>query len=227
MHNIGYGMYIVSSNKGTLFNAQIANTVFQVTSQPPTVSVSINKQNLTHEFIEASLRFGVSILSEDTPLNFIGRFGFRSGRTEDKFKSLGFKKLASGCPVVLDNALGYLEARVINKLDCGTHTLFLGEVSESEILEAGKPMTYVYYHQIKRGSTPDTAPTFIKNEIIGKRDLSLRKYRCVICNYIYDPSLGDPAGGIVKGTPFDNLPDDWVCPVCGADKSQFALEKGG
>ncbi|NQT75384.1 MAG: flavin reductase, partial [Candidatus Omnitrophica bacterium] len=80
LHNVGYGMYVVASNKGDALNAQIANTLFQITSEPVTIAVSINKKNLTHEYIENSSRFTASILSEDAPLNFIGRFGFRSGR---------------------------------------------------------------------------------------------------------------------------------------------------
>ena len=158
LHNISYGVYIVSSNKGQRLNGQIANTVFQITSDPVTLAVSINKKNLTHEYIEASLRFAVSILSEETPLNFIGKFGFKSGRNEDKMKGVQVKVLASGCPVVLDNALGYLEARVVKKFDCGTHTLFLGEMSDSAVTTTGRPMTYDYYHQVKRGTTPETAP---------------------------------------------------------------------
>ena len=161
LHNIGYGMYIVSSNKGDRFNGQVANTVFQITSQPATIAVSINKDNLTHEYIENSNRFSVSVLSEEAPLNFIGKFGFRSGRNGDKFKDVRSKKLASGCPVVLDNAIAYLEVKVINKLDCGTHRLFMGEMTGSEVLKTGSPMTYAYYHQVKRGITPKTAPTFI------------------------------------------------------------------
>jgi flavin reductase (DIM6/NTAB) family NADH-FMN oxidoreductase RutF len=164
LHNIGYGMYIVSSNKGDLLNGQIANTVFQITSAPVTMAISINKKNLTHEYIESSKRFSISILAQETPLSFMGRFGFKSGRVEDKFKDTKFIKLGSGCPVVLENALCYLEAKVINQLDCGTHTLFLGQVTDSKILKIGKPMTYDYYHQVKRGATPDTAPTFIKKE---------------------------------------------------------------
>lgn len=165
LHNIGYGMYIVSSNKGEAINGQIANTVFQITSEPVTIAVSINKKNLTHEFIESSSRFSLSILLEDAPLSFIGRFGFRSGREEDKFKDIKFERLASGCPVVLDHSIGYLEAKVINKLDCGTHTLFIGEMTDSKVLRSGKPLTYDYYHQVKRGGTPNTAPTFIKGSV--------------------------------------------------------------
>lgn len=166
LHNIGYGMYIVGSNKGDLLNGQIANTVFQITSEPITIAVSINKKNLTHEYIEASKRFSVSILAEEAPLSFIGKLGFKSGRTEDKFKDIKFIKLSSGCPVVLENTLCYLEAKRINQFDCGTHTLFLGQVTDSKILKVGKPMTYDYYHQVKRGATPETAPTFIKKEVV-------------------------------------------------------------
>ena len=107
LQNISYGMFIVSSNKIDAFNAQIANTVFQITNDPVVIAVSINKKNLTHEFITSSLQFGVSILSEETPLNFIGNFGFKSGRDTNKFKDINFKILSSGCPVVLDNAISY------------------------------------------------------------------------------------------------------------------------
>ena len=167
LHNIGYGMYIVSSFKEAKLNAQIANTVFQITSDPPTIAISINKKNLTHEFIEASLVFTVSILEEATPLKFIGKFGFRSGRTEDKFKDTRFERLSSGCPVVTECTLAYLEAKVIKKLDCLTHTLFLGQIVDSKIITQGKPMTYSYYHEVKRGTTPSNAPTFIKGETRG------------------------------------------------------------
>jgi flavin reductase (DIM6/NTAB) family NADH-FMN oxidoreductase RutF/rubredoxin len=224
LHNIGYGMYIVSSRKVDVFNAQIANTVFQVTSNPATIAISINKENLTHEFIQASKLFGVSILSQETPLSFIGDFGFKSGRNENKFKNVKYKVLESGCPVVLDNSLGYLEAKVIKQLDCGTHTLFLGEVVNSEILLDAKALTYDYYHQVKRGTTPQSAPTFIKEEMPKSKENAMKKYRCTVCGYIYDPALGDPDSGIAAGTPFEKLPDTWVCPVCGVDKSKFEEE---
>jgi rubredoxin/flavin reductase (DIM6/NTAB) family NADH-FMN oxidoreductase RutF len=222
LHNIGYGMYVVSSNKGGLFNGQIANTLFQITSEPITVAVSINKKNLTHEYIDSSKIFSVSILEQETPLSFIGRFGFKTGRTEDKFKDTKFIKAASGCPVVVENTLCYMEAKVINQFDCGTHTLFLGQMTDSKILKPGKPMTYDYYHQVKRGTTPETAPTFIKSETVAKEDkLLMQKYICTVCNYIYDPLAGDPDGGIKPGTAFEDIPDSWVCPVCGAKKSEF------
>ncbi len=164
LHNLSYGMYIVSSFKDDAMNAQIANTVFQITSEPVTIAISINKKNLTHEFIDCSCRFAVIVLNEETPLAFIGKFGFKTGRKEEKFKDIKFRKLPSGCPVALDYAICYLEAEVVSKLDCGTHTMFLGKMTGSEMMAPGKPMTYDYYHQVKKGTTPQTAPTFIRGE---------------------------------------------------------------
>jgi flavin reductase (DIM6/NTAB) family NADH-FMN oxidoreductase RutF/rubredoxin len=223
LQKISYGVYIVSANKGSALNGQIANTVFQITSRPATIAISVNKTNLTHEFIASSGRFSVSILAEDTPLVFIGRFGFKSGRDTDKFKGVQFKKLDSGCPAVTENAVGYIEAEVTGEFDCGTHTIFLGRVADAVILKASKPMTYDYYHKVKGGTTPKAAPTFIEEER-QKGDDAMKKYRCTICGYIYDPALGDPDNGVPAGTPFEKIPDSWVCPVCGADKSQFVPE---
>ena len=224
LHNISYGMYIVSSSKGDLLNGQIANTVFQITSAPVTVAVSINKKNLTHEYIESSKMFSISILAQETPLSFIGRFGFTSGRVEDKFKGIKFIKLGSGCPVVLENALCYLEVKVVNQFDCRTHTLFLGEMTDSKMLNTGNPMTYDYYHRVKRGTTPDSAPTFLKSEVAVEKKKTSQKYICTVCNYVYDPEIGDPDGGIQPGTRFEDIPGSWVCPVCGAKKSEFVKE---
>jgi len=167
LHNISYGMFIVSSHKDGAFNGQIANTVFQITSVPVTIAISINKKNLTHEYIEASRRFSVSILEEDTPLPFIGKFGFKSGSQEDKFKDTNFKVLESGCPAVIEHSIGYIEAEVISCFDCGTHTLFIGCMKDSAILKEGRPMTYDYYHNVKKGTTPSKAPTFIRREKQG------------------------------------------------------------
>ncbi len=219
LHNCSYGLYVISSRKGDSFNGQIANTVFQVTSDPPTIAVSINKQNLTHEFISESKVFTASILSQDTPLSFIGHFGFKSGREIDKLKDVNYKLGETKAPIVLDHSLAYLEARVINQVDVGTHTIFIGELVAADVLREGESMTYAYYHQVKRGSTPKTAPSYIeeRKETVSK----MAKYECSVCGYTYDPKAGDPDGGIKPGTPFEELPDDWVCPVCGASKDQF------
>jgi ferric-chelate reductase [NAD(P)H] len=164
LHTISYGVYIVGSHDDKKPNAQIANSVIQITSEPATVAVSINKTNLTHDYIKASRVFSVSVLCQTTPLPFIGNFGFKSGRDIDKFKTINYRIGQTGSPIVLDNAVAYLEAEVIKDIDAGTHTIFIGKVVAAEILTEEPVMTYEYYHQVKRGTTPKTAPTFINKE---------------------------------------------------------------
>ena len=219
LHKLSYGLYVVTSRKGNKLNGQIANTVFQVTSEPPTIAVSINKSNLTWEFIKESRVFAVSVLCQDTPLSFIGHFGFKSGRDVDKLEGINYRIGQTEAPVVIDNAVSYLEARVIKEMDINTHTIFIGEIIDGDVLSEKVCMTYDYYHQVKRGVTPKTAPSYVeeKNEVSTK----MSKYKCSICGWVYDPEIGDQEGGITPGTPFEKLPDDWVCPACGAAKSDF------
>ena len=218
LYKLGYGLYVVSSRKGDRLTGQIANTVFQITSEPPTIAVSINKNNLTHELIKESKVLMVSVISQDTPLSFIGHFGFKSGRGIDKFKGINYKIDETQTPVVTENALAYLEAKVVQEVDVGTHTIFIGELVGADVLREGGPMTYAYYHQVKRGTTPKAAPSYVEE----KREApKMAKYKCTVCGYVYNPELGDPDGSIKPGTPFEEIPDDWVCPICGAAESDF------
>lgn len=219
LYKIGYGVYIVGARKGDKLNAQIANTVFQITSEPPTIAVSINKKNLTHEYIEASQAFSAAVLCQETPLSFIGRFGFKSGRDIDKLDGVNYIIGETKSPIVLENAVSYIEAKVIKEVDMGTHTLFIGQVVNADVLNDKVCMTYEYYHQIKGGTTPKTAPSYIAEK--AEVATQMAKYKCLVCGYIYDPEKGDPEGGIKPGTPFDQLPADWKCPICGAGKDQF------
>lgn len=227
LYNISYGIYIVSSKKEDQINGQIANTVFQITAEPATIAVSINKKNFTHDFITQSKVFAVSVLEQETDMKFIGRFGFKSGRDEDKFEGINYKIGVTGSPIIMENTIAYLEAEVIQAIDVGTHTLFVGKVVEAENIKKAKPLTYDYYHQIKKGISPKTAPTYIadnkkiENNKKRKESEKMAKYECSVCGYIYDPEKGDPESGVNPGTPFENLPDDWVCPICGAGKDEF------
>jgi flavin reductase (DIM6/NTAB) family NADH-FMN oxidoreductase RutF/rubredoxin len=219
---ISYGLYIVSSKRGAAYNGQIANTVFQLTADPPLIGACINKHNLTHEFVDESKVFAVSILSQNAPMQFIGLFGFKGGRDVDKFRDVKFKIAKTGAPIVQDNTIGYLECEVINKIDTGTHTLFIGKLVDAEIISEEKPMTYDYYHRVLKGEVPKTATTYIEQkQDILKKEGKMTKYRCTVCGYIYDPAQGDPESDIQPGTPFEELPSDWVCPTCGATKDQF------
>ena len=251
--DLTYGVYAIGSVRGGKLDAQIANTVFQVTSEPPAVAVSINKKNLTYEYIHESGVFTASALCQETPLPFIGRFGFKSGRDINKLEGTGYKIGVTGAPVILENATSYLEVKVNKEVDVGTHVLFVGEVVAADVVSQKVCMTYAYYQQVKRGVTPESAPTFRREQAekpvvedkkiesvpaavallaekppveqkiveIKKEVATMAKYKCSVCGYIYDPALGDPDGGIKPGTPFESLPDNWICPVCGASKSEF------
>ncbi|RLF56376.1 MAG: High molecular weight rubredoxin [Thermoplasmata archaeon] len=226
LHKISYGLYVVCSKDGDKKNGQIANAIFQVTSEPQTVAISINKQNLTHEYIDKSNIFTVSVLSTEATMKFIGNFGFKSGRDIDKFQDVKFKLSKSNVPLILNYAVACFEAEVTNKIDAGTHTIFIGKVVDAEILSDEKPMTYKYYHETKGGYSPKTAPTYssMVDKPTKKEEKKMDKYRCDVCGYVYDPEKGDPDGGIEPGTAFEDIPDDWVCPVCGVGKNQFSKE---
>lgn len=162
LYKISYGLYIVSSVKEKSFAGQIANTVFQVTSEPPKIAVCLNKKNTTHEFVKSSKVFGVSVLEKETPLQFIGKFGFKSSREVNKFEGVKFKIGKTGVPLVLDHTVAILEAEVKGECDVGTHTLFIGELVEAEVLSDAEVMTYAHYHFIKGGKAPKTATVYIK-----------------------------------------------------------------
>jgi len=160
LFNISYGLYVVSSVIDGEINAQLANTVFQVTSKPTTIAISISKQNFTHQFIEDSKVFSVSIISDKWTLMEIGKFGFRTGRDFDKFSDCNYKIGKNGAPIILSDTVGYFECKVISSLDAGSHTIFLGEVIEADNISNLNPMTYNYYYKVIKGKVPPNAPTF-------------------------------------------------------------------
>ena len=223
LYKIGYGLYIITSKEEGKANGQIANTVMQVSAQPVLIAVGINKQNLTHQFITGSGRFAVSILEQETPFTLIQRFGFNSGRGMEKLAGVEHRWAAGQVPYVTEHSLAYLAANVIRQADAGTHTIFLGEVTEASILKEGVPMTYDYYHRVLKKGVPSTAPTY---QFTKKREgvQSMERYVCSVCGYIYDQEEGDPGNNIAPGTPFSELPANWRCPVCGAGKEKFEKE---
>ncbi|MHC4738869.1 MAG: rubredoxin [Planctomycetota bacterium] len=225
LFDLSYGMCIVSSKKDGASNGCIVNTVFQVTPEPPMIAISVHKQNLTHEYIAESKVFAVSILAEETPLEFIGRFGFKTGRDIDKLQGVNYRMGLTGSPIVLNNAMGFIEVEVRDAIDVETHTLFIGKIIAAETIDGGKmPMTYTYYRDVKGGRTPRTAATYIAMKPKAKPKLGaklMKKYKCLLCGYIYDPTVGDPENNVAVGTAFESLPEDWVCPECGVAKNEF------
>jgi len=219
LHQFSYGLYIITSRIGERYNGQVANTVFQISSEPMTIAISINKNNLTNQFINESKLFTVSILAQDAPLSLIGQFGFKSGKDIDKFAGINYQIGKNGVPYLVDDTIAYLEAEVIQDVDAGTHQIFIGEISDADILKEGVPMTYAHYHQVKRGETPKTAPNYVEKSKGDNKKMD--NYVCSVCGYVYDPEAGDEGQGVSPGTSFEDLPDDWVCPVCGVGKDQF------
>jgi rubredoxin/flavin reductase (DIM6/NTAB) family NADH-FMN oxidoreductase RutF len=219
-------MCIICSNEEGRYDGCIVNTVFQIVPEPPMVAISVNKENLTHEYITKSKVFTVSVLAENTPMLFIGKFGFRSGRDIDKFEQTRYKIGQTGTPIILDNVASFIEAEVVEAIDVETHTLFIGKIVACETIDDNKiPMTYTYYRDVKGGRTPRTAATYIekkKQKEVPKQGANkMKKYKCLMCGYIYDPAVGDPDNDVEAGTAFEDLPDDWVCPDCGVGKDEF------
>ncbi len=220
-----YGLYVISSAAGGKKNGYVGNTVFQVTATPPQMAVSCNKDNLTSSLIAESGYFSVAVLEQETSADLIGLFGFSSGRDVDKFAGTKHLETEHGTPVLLQNAIAWFECRVIRTMDVGTHLVFIGEIIANDLLSPDKePLTYAWYHRVKKGRAPQNAPTYLPE---GKEPPSEATsppeglFRCAVCGYEYDPAKGDPERGIPPGTAFEDLPDDWTCPVCGSNKEEF------
>ena len=188
LYSINYGLYIISSKWMDQMNGQIANTVFQITSDPPTLGISINQQNLTHSLISQSQKFTVSVLDKEAPMTLIGQFGFKSGREMNKFENIPHIIGENGLPIVTDHIVATFELDVIAQLPIHTHTLFVGKITNATVLSKIEPMTYAYYHQVKKGLTPKNAatyqPTPETNPIKTTGGDKMSKYRCLICGYV-------------------------------------------
>ncbi|MFO7674998.1 MAG: rubredoxin [bacterium] len=225
---VSYGLHLVTARDGERRNGCLINAFQQVAEQPCVVAMALSKKNFTHDLVVAGRNFAVQVLERDTPLAFLGIFGFRTGRDFDKLAQVKWRDGADGCPVILDHTLASFEVRVTGVVDCGTHTLFIGNTVRSENLKPGEPLTYAYYHAVKGGRTGRNAPGYSAHETEGeherKRSPRMKRYVCTVCGYVYDPDQGDPDNGIQPGTSFDKLPGDWVCPICGAGKDQFEEE---
>ena len=222
LDNLSYGLYVVTSHLDGKLNGQITDALMQVTAFPPRVAVSINKSELTHEYITKSGVFGVSIIGRSADLKFIGLFGFNSGRNIDKFAHVKHEIGGAGCPLVTENTVAVFEAKVREAIDLDTHTIFVGDVLSGEMVKDAEVLTYRYYTRTMKGKVSKNSPSFHGDaDSAAARELKAGCCICDICGYVYDPELGDPGQSIAPGTSFENLPDDWVCPICGADKTHF------
>ncbi|MBD5132042.1 MAG: flavin reductase [Clostridiales bacterium] len=203
---LSYGVYVVTSWSEGKPMGCVANCAVQITAEPATFAVSINHSNFTNECIKKSGKFAISILAEDSDPKIIGTFGFKSGRDIDKFDGVDYK--VEGRLPVLTDSCGYIVCDVINTMETPTHTVFLGELRAAEQLNNRNPMTYDYYHKEIKGSAPKTAPTYFedKSTPAASAKKPTKKFKCELCGYIYEG---------------DELPADYVCPICGVGPENF------
>lgn len=222
LFKITYGLYVVSSVNGRKENGYISNTVFQVTSKPVQLAVACSKNNFTAELIIQSKLFSISALEKNTKSELIATFGYKSGVNTDKFLNVKYKKGKTGVPILLEDTLAWFECELTQTIDIDSHLIFIGKLIDSDILDnVFEPLTYTYYRDVKKGKAPKNAPTYVEMESTSKDLTNKELYYCPTCGYIYDQDKGDPDGGIAPGTKFEDIADNWVCPVCGTEKADF------
>jgi flavin reductase (DIM6/NTAB) family NADH-FMN oxidoreductase RutF/rubredoxin len=216
LFKISYGLYIVSSGDNNSGNGFISNTVFQVTAEPVKFAACCSKNNYTAELIRRTGTFAVSVLHKDTSPDIFGLFGYKSGKEIDKFKGMNIIFGETGVPIVLNDCIAFLECKLVQTTDVGTHLIFIGELVQSRTIDDSKePITYSHYRNVRKGFASKNAPTYVeKSKLDSKKQISaLKKYKCSACGYIYDESS--------ENILFADLSADWVCPVCGSEKSDF------
>jgi flavin reductase (DIM6/NTAB) family NADH-FMN oxidoreductase RutF len=165
--SLSSGLYLITAREGDTKAGCVVNTVVQVASNPPMISVAINKENTTAQIIRETGQLVVTALSEDAPLDLISTFGFYCSRDTNKFASFYTQEDEGGIPYVLNACLARFSVKVTETVDAATHWLFVGEVEHSEVISQGNPMTYAYYHAVKGGKTPPRAATFNEGDSLN------------------------------------------------------------
>ena len=157
--NISYGVYIIGTMDDDRRTGCVVNSVMQITSSPATIALSMNHDNYTHSCIEKTNKFSISILSVDVDPQIIGKFGYYSGKDTNKYEHISYD-MKEDIPILKDSC-GYLVCNVINKVETTTHTVYIAEVLDGDVLKNEIPMTYSYYHKVIKGSSPKNAPTYL------------------------------------------------------------------
>ena len=191
LFNIGYGLYVVTSNDGKKDNGLIVNTVTQVTNTPNRIAVTINKENYSHHVIEQTGKMNVNCLSVDAPFSVFENFGFRSGRNTDKFADCEPLRADNGLVFLPHYINSFMSLSVEDYVDLGTHGMFICSITEARVISDRETMTYTYYQN-------NVKP---KPETEGKKG-----FVCKVCGYVYEG---------------DELPDDFVCPLCKHGAADF------
>lgn len=191
LFKIGYGLYVLTTNDGERDNGCIVNSVMQITNTPNKVAVAINKQNHSHDTVIKTNKLNINCIAESAPFSLFQNFGFRSGRDADKFEDIAFERSNNGLAVLKDNVNAYMSLWVESAVDLDTHTLFICFVTQMDELSEERTMTYTYYQDNVK---PKPQPQKKKG------------YVCKICGYVHEG---------------DELPEDFICPVCKHPASDF------
>lgn len=187
MNKISYGLYVLTARENGKDNGCIVNTLQQLTVEPCLVGITVNKANHTHDMILRTREFNVSMLDNESEFDVFKRFGFQSGRDVDKFSGYtDYARSANQLTYLTKGTSAYLSAKVTQVVDLGSHTMFIAEVTDGDVLSEENSMTYAYYHRHIKPK-PETP----KKEAKG--------YRCIVCGYVYEG---------------ETLPDDFICPWC-------------
>ena len=197
MYKLSYGLFVLTAREGEKDNGCIINTAIQAASEPNQLSICVNKSNYTHDMIERTGKFTVSVLNQNAQFELFKHFGFQSGRDTNKFES--FEKCArgtNGIYYITEGTNAYISVTVNKTEDLGSHTMFIGEITDMEVLSDIPSVTYEYYQN-------NIKP---KPEEVGKTEEGQTIWRCRICGYEY---VGE------------ELPDDFICPLCKHPASDF------
>lgn len=198
LRTMTYGLFALFTNNGEKDNACIINTAIQVTDDPKLISICVNRANYSCEILKKTGIFNISVLSEKAPFDIFTRFGFASGRDTDKLSDVDFVKVSeNGLKYLTEYSNCFISAKVIDSADYGSHTMFIAEITEAQVLNSDPSATYAYYFaNIK--PKPKGEASKPEKKIVG--------WRCMICGYEY---MGD------------SLPQDFICPLCKHPASDF------
>jgi len=197
LNYLSYGLFVLTANRDGKDNGCIINTAIQASSNPLTISVAVNKSNLTCEMIDDTKKFTISILSEAADFDIYKHFGYQTGREVDKFENFTeCKRVDNGTMAVTAGTNAYISVDVINQVDLGSHILFIGSPKAGGILNDVPSATYAYYFE-------NIKP---KPEKVGETSNGQTVWRCKICGYEY---VGE------------ELPQDFICPICKHPASDF------
>ena len=204
MYKLSYGLFVLTAKNGEKDNGCIINTAIQAASTPNQISICVNKANYTHDMILSTREFTISVISQKADFELFKHFGFQSGKDVDKFKNYSFcKRGSNGIMYITEGTNAFISVKVAKTEDLGSHTMFVGEITDMEVLAETPSATYEYYmNNIKP-----------KPDAVGKTADGQTIWRCKICGYEY---VGE------------ELPEDFICPTCqhpAADSEKVVTEK--